>query len=218
MVKVKICGITNAEDALKACEYGADLIGFVFVEGTPRHVTEETVKTIVKALPQAARARTELVGLFKDAPAGAAEKVIKECGLDSAQLHGEETPEYCVALKKAIDDVKIIKVFKVKKGIMPCGVFETGDYGAADHFLFDAYQPDASGGTGKVFDWPSIKRHSADLDKPFFVAGGLTPANVADAVRAMHPYGVDVSSGVESAPGKKDALLMKEFIQNAKKR
>lgn len=218
MVKVKICGITNAEDAAKACEYGADLIGFVFVEGTPRCVSEETAKKIVKALPAAARGKVALVGLFKDAEAGTAAKIIKACGLDHAQLHGEETPEYCVALKKTLGDVKIIKVFKVKKGIMPCGVFETGDYGAADHFLFDAYQPDAAGGTGKVFDWPSLKRYSAGIDKPFFVAGGLTPSNVADAVRAMHPYGVDVSSGVESAPGKKDPFLMKEFIQNAKKR
>ncbi len=217
MVKVKICGITNLEDAVKACEYGADLIGFVFVEGTPRHVAEDKVKSMVGAIPAALKGKTALVGLFMDASAETVIKTVRSCGLSYVQLHGEESPEYCVALKKSLGDAKIIKVFKVKKGIIPCGVFETGDYGAADHFLFDAYRPDAAGGTGKAFDWPSLKRYSVDFDKPFFVAGGLDPLNVADAIRVMRPYGVDVSSGVESSPGKKDALLMKEFIQNAKK-
>jgi phosphoribosylanthranilate isomerase len=217
MAKVKICGITSAEDAVSACEAGADLIGFVFVEGTPRNVSVDAVREIVKKVRSSGKKPGGFVGLFKDADRSAVETAVKACGLDHVQLHGDETPEYCVCLKKAVENLKIIKVFKVKKGIIPCGVFGPEDYAEADYYLFDTYEPTAAGGTGKPFDWASVNRYSGQIDRPYFVAGGLNPANVRDAVRALHPYGVDVSSGVESAPGKKNAELLKEFVKNAKK-
>ena len=99
---------------------------------------------------------------------------------------------------------------------MPCGVFAPEDYVEADYYLFDSYHPDVAGGGGRVFDWTALGRQGRDLDKPFFVAGGLNPSNVADAVRVFHPYGVDVASGVENAPGKKDPGLLREFMKNAK--
>ncbi|MDD3089448.1 MAG: phosphoribosylanthranilate isomerase [Candidatus Omnitrophica bacterium] len=217
MVKVKICGITNTEDAALAVSYGADLLGFVFVPGTPRYVEADIVRSIVKDLSAGMDGSTGLVGLFRDQDPDVIEKVVKECGLGYVQLHGDESPETCVELKKRIPEIRIMKVFKVRKGIMPCGVFGPEDYAEADLYLFDTYHPELSGGTGRAFDWPSLKKSRAKLERPFFVAGGLDPMNVSEVVKALRPCGVDVSSGVESSTGKKDKALMKEFIENARK-
>lgn len=217
MVKVKICGITNEADAIRACEAGADMLGLVFVESSPRCVSSKIARDIASKVRDLRKGSICLVGLFKDADRDLVGSIVKECGLDHVQLHGDETPEYCAFLKKSLGEVKIIKVFKVKKGILPCGVYTPEDYTEADYYLFDAYHPELAGGTGKPFEWAGMGRQVKELLKPFLVAGGLNPGNVADAMRFMHPYGVDVSSGVESAPGKKDAELLKEFIKNAKR-
>jgi len=221
MVKVKICGITNLEDALEAAEYGADLLGFIFVEGTPRFLTRERAKAITAGL-DAAGVRAGRTALFKDEDIDKAAEMIAACGMDHVQLHGEETPDYCVKLKEALGEkygleVKIIKTFKVADGIMPHSASGPDDYKEADYFLFDTYHPELAGGSGLSFDRDILAREKENIGKPFFIAGGLTPENVSGAVRAVRPYGVDTSSGVERKPGKKDGDLLKEFIKNAKR-
>lgn len=213
LTKVKICGLTNIEDALKACDYGADYVGFVFVEGSPRHITKDEAKRIVDGLP-AGPAR---VGLFRDHNISELTDIVVDCGLDHVQLHGDELPEYCDEIKNVLseqgNDIKIIKTFKVRDYIL--GNLPS-DYISADLYLFDTFDPLISGGTGKKFDWEVLKGFKGD--KPFIVAGGLTPDNVAEAISLTCPFAVDVSSGVESSPGRKDEIKMKEFIINAKKR
>lgn len=218
MVKVKICGITNAEDAMLACESGADLLGFVFVAQTPRAVERDKVKQIVSRVRERFGDKVSLVGLFKDEDPGVVESTLKECGLDHVQLHGDESEEYCAQLKARLPGIKIIKVFKVRHGIMPIAGKLPADYGSADIILFDTYHPSASGGSGTRFEIDALKKDMAGSKKPFFVAGGLKAVNVADVILEAKPNGVDVSSGVESSPGRKDAKILKEFIENAKKR
>jgi phosphoribosylanthranilate isomerase len=218
VVKVKICGITNAEDAILACESGADLLGFVFVADTPRAVDGKIVKKIVERIHERFGDRVALVGLFKDEDPGVVERTLEECGLDHVQLHGDESEEYCAQLKARLPGIKIIKVFKIRHGIMPIAGKLPADYESADIILFDTYHPSAAGGSGTRFEIDTLKNDMAGLKKPFFVAGGLKAVNVADVVFEVKPHGVDVSSGVESSPGRKDAKILKEFIENAKKR
>ncbi len=221
MVKVKICGITNSDDAVSACAYGADLIGFVFIEGTPRGVDKLNVKNIIKDIDVNSSRSGVKVGLFKDENKEKVSDIAVYCGLDCVQLQGEESPEYCRELKAMVKDergrdIEIIKAFKVKDEILSHGMYVPADYLDADYFVFDTFNPDISGGTGEIFDWEVLKREVVSLKKPFFVAGGLNPGNVQDAIKVMLPYGVDVSSGIERKKGMKDVELLKEFIQNAK--
>jgi len=221
VVKVKICGIKRPEDALSACKYGADLLGFVFVEGTPRAVTAREVKEALSGLPGAARKRIGAVGLFRDEDPEEAARTVAECGLDHVQLHGSERPSYCAELNEILRAehgrvVKVMKAFRVEDGILPVGPYVPGDYTDTDYFLFDTFHKELPGGTGRSFNWEILNEAKDIIRKPFFLAGGLGPDNVAEAVRYVSPYGVDVSSGVEEYPGKKDERLIKEFISNAK--
>ncbi|MFQ5952529.1 MAG: N-(5'-phosphoribosyl)anthranilate isomerase [Candidatus Omnitrophota bacterium] len=217
MTKVKICGITNLEDGAKACEYGADLLGFIFVEGTPREIDPDTACCIVQELRKK-YSHVGMVGLFKDAEIEDVVRIVSHCDLDYIQLHGSEAPDYCGELRKKLMDFggpvqhKIIKVVKVKDKIDKTDI---EGYDPVDYFVFDTFHPEISGGTGKSFDWKVLNQYG--LDKEFFIAGGLNPGNVLEAVGTARPYGVDVSSGVERSPGKKDENLLKEFIENAKK-
>ncbi|MBU0570476.1 MAG: phosphoribosylanthranilate isomerase [Candidatus Omnitrophica bacterium] len=211
MTKVKICGLTNAEDALLARAYGADLVGFLFADESPRFIVPGEVKKIVQVLP----ADVGKVGLFKDHTLEEVKENVKLCLLDHVQLHGDESPEFCRRLRKILkasgSDVKIIKTFKVKDRIM--GI-PPDEYDDADYYLFDTYHPKMMGGTGIRFDWDVLGE--VEGGKPFFIAGGLKPENVADAIRVLSPYGVDAASGVERSVGKKDKDKIKEFILNAK--
>lgn len=221
MVKVKICGITNVEDVEAAAECGADLIGFVFVKRTPRYIEPEKVKDIINTLEEKGFSKVSKVGLFKDEDEKTVIETVLLCGLDRVQLHGDEDPEYCITVKRTLKekyghDVKIMKVFKVSDKILPHGKYVMKDYAGADEYVFDTFHPDISGGTGTGFDFAIIRDQKNKIDKPFFIAGGLTPGNVKRTVLEVNPYGVDVSSGVEKMPGKKDALLLKEFVTNAK--
>ncbi|MBF0493735.1 MAG: phosphoribosylanthranilate isomerase [Candidatus Omnitrophica bacterium] len=211
MIQVKICGLTNLEDALEACAAGADLVGFLFAEASPRHISPEKIKAIIEELP----AGVMKVGLFRDNDINdTADKVIFT-GIDCLQLHGGESPAYCREIKKILADrgraVWIIKTFRVGDKIM--GVAPS-TYGDADYYLFDTYHPKMMGGTGIKFDWGILK--GVKFDKPFFLAGGLDAQNVAEAVRILRPYGVDVASGVEASVGKKSNEKLKEFVRNAK--
>ena len=201
-VKVKICGITNAEDAQAAVAAGADLLGFVFYDGSPRHVTVEQAAAIARIVPPF----VVRVGLFVNAPEELVGEAMSACGLQLLQFHGDETPEYCRQF-----GAMSMKAFRVKDAetIRTLPDFPT------DAWLLDAFVPGQRGGTGHSFNW-DLAIEAVKLGKPVFLAGGLTPENVAEAVRKVRPYGVDVSSGVESAPGKKDHAKVRAFIQAAK--
>ena len=215
MVKVKICGITCLEDAISARENGADNLGFIFVKGTPRCVHPDDVSRILKGMPPGMDGSGGITVLFKDEDPEKVISVVSACGVDYIQLQGEESPEYCDLIKKRTGS-SIMKVFKVYDSIIPNGAYMPGDYAAADYFVFDTFHPYMPGGTGLRFDWDVIVKEKSRLSRPFFLAGGLDASNVAEAVKFIRPYGVDVSSGVEKFPGNKDTGLMKEFIKNAK--
>ena len=201
-VTVKICGITSEADALAAAEAGADAIGLMFYEGSPRHVTLEQAKAISAALPP----HVMRVGVFVNAEEALVHQALTECMLNILQFHGDETPEECSRYP-----VMTLKAFRVQ-GEETLAQLEA--YPSAG-YLLDAYVKDALGGTGATFNWDLAVR-AQEFGKPIFLAGGLTPGNVAEAVRKVQPFGVDVSSGVESELGRKDAEQMRSFVAAAK--
>lgn len=203
MTRVKICGITNLQDALQAVDCGADALGFVFYVKSPRAVDAGQVCEIVSALP----AFVTTVGLFVNETPQTIRDIAAICRLDRVQLHGDETPEDC----RQLADLRVIKALRVR---------DAHSLAAADAYpvdlLLDAWSDDAYGGTGERFDWALARKVTAR--RPVILAGGLTPANVATAVETLCPYAVDVSSGVEGAPGKKDHTKMADFIRQVRNR
>ncbi|PKN16181.1 MAG: phosphoribosylanthranilate isomerase [Deltaproteobacteria bacterium HGW-Deltaproteobacteria-23] len=201
MVKVKICGITNLADALVAVDAGADALGFVFYEKSTRCVNPLEAANIIAKLPPF----IQTVGLFVNEDIEKLNWTTNYCGLDVVQLHGDETPEDCHEVNR-----RVIKAFRMQNNISidPLGRYQVSG------FLLDAWSPDAYGGTGRTFNWELAG--AARQYGPVILAGGLSLDNVAEAIKAVQPYAVDVSSGVETAPGKKDAELVKEFIRRAK--
>lgn len=201
MVRVKICGITNLDDALAAVGTGADALGFVFHEKSPRNVSPQKAAAIIAQLPPF----VQTVGLFVDADIERVNWVADFSGLDLIQLHGDEDSDYCTEIRR-----RVIKAFRVKEAASLAAIAR---YGVAG-YLLDAWSADAHGGTGRAFDWGLLR--DLGRDRPIILAGGLNPGNVAEAVRQVNPYAVDVSSGVESSPGKKDADKVRKFIRAAK--
>ncbi|MDB6124691.1 MAG: N-(5-phosphoribosyl)anthranilate isomerase [Pedosphaera sp.] len=199
---VKICGITNIDDGLAAADAGADAIGLMFFEQSPRNVSLQTASEIANRLPP----YVIKVGVFVNPSEEVVMRAISECGLNILQFHGEETPEFC-----QLFPVMTIKAFRVKdeESLKALPEYQT------DAWLLDAYVADKLGGTGAKFNW-DLAIAAQKLGRPIFLAGGLTPENVADAIRKVQPYAVDVSSGVESAPGKKDYAKVQAFIKAAK--
>ena len=204
MVKVKICGITSYDDASAAVEAGADALGFVFFDKSPRFINPVRAAGIISRLPPF----IQTVGLFVNEETAQVNWTADYCGLDVVQLHGDETPEDCLEVKR-----RVIKAFRIQKIISIDPLEKYQDYQVSG-YLLDAWSPDAYGGTGRTFNWELAQ--AAKQYGPVILAGGLTPENVAEAIRVVNPYGVDVSSGVESAPGKKDAEKVREFIRAAK--
>jgi phosphoribosylanthranilate isomerase len=199
MVKIKICGITNLEDAKVAVAAGADALGFVMYRKSPRFVEPAVVKSIVATLPPFVLP----VGVFVNEEPDRVRALMDECGLALAQLHGDETAPYCQDLGRPV-----MKALRLKDR----GSF----HGRANvrGFLIDAFSDQAYGGTGQTVDWTLAQE--AARATPIVLAGGLTPANVAEAITQVRPYGVDVSSGVELSPGKKDHNKVKAFIDAAR--
>jgi len=201
MVKVKICGITILEDALAAVEAGADALGFVFYPPSPRHIHPEQAADIIRRLPPF----VQTVGLFVDAELSIVNTTADRCGLDVVQLHGDETPGYCESVRR-----RVIKAFRVRDISSLDSLLQYQVSGC----LLDAWSPAAPGGTGQSFNWEIAAVAAAQ--RPIILAGGLTPDNVAEAVRRVQPYAVDVSSGVECAPGRKDVDKVRTFITRAR--
>lgn len=201
MTRVKICGITQVEDALQACACGADALGLVFYAKSPRCVTPEQARAIIQSLPPLVTA----VGLFVNEEPQRIRQIADYCGLDVIQLHGDEGADGCDFAPR-----RSIKALRVKDAasLIGHGGFRTSA------LLLDAWVAGAYGGTGESFNWELAA--GIARQRPVILAGGLTPDNVAAAVSAVRPYGVDVSSGVESAPGRKDLAKVAAFIQYAK--
>jgi len=201
-VKVKICGLTSLKDAEAACEAGADLLGFVFCDQSPRRVSVETASGIISQLP----ASVVKVGVFVDATEDFVRRAIAECGLNLLQFHGNESPSYCLGFH-----LMAMKAFRIRDA----GSLKALQGYHTDAWLLDAYATGKPGGTGKSFNW-DLAVEAQKLGRPIFLAGGLKPDNVAEAVWRVRPYGVDVSSGVEASPGKKDHAKVSAFIQAAR--
>ncbi len=201
-VKVKICGITNLPDGMAAADAGADALGFVFYDQSPRRISIEAAAALIGQLPPFVMK----VGVFVNAPEDMVVRAIRECGLNLLQFHGDESPEYCLQF-----GLMSMKAFRIRDAasLQALPGFRT------DAWLLDAYSPDKPGGTGETFNW-ELALEAQGLGRPIFLAGGLTPENVAEAVRRARPFGVDVSSGVEAAPGRKDHAKVRAFIQAAK--
>jgi phosphoribosylanthranilate isomerase len=204
---IKICGLTNLEDAQAAVEAGADYLGFNFYPKSPRYVTPETCAQIVELLGgRLAGVRT--VGIFVNETTERIRSVLTACQLNLAQLHGEELPEALAGLKG--------RAYKAFRGVgyLHAGYASAGP--GAPAFLVDAAPaaaPQAYGGTGRLADWAAARALTAQY--PIFLAGGLTPANVAEAIAQVRPWGVDTASGVEVAPGKKDHAKLRTFVRAA---
>ncbi len=191
MVRIKICGITNLEDALLAAELGAQALGFIFYPKSPRSIKADAARDIIKILPPLVLS----VGVFVDEEAEVVRELAATVGLDWVQLHGQESPEYCRAVGR-----RVIKGFRIRDHSSLAALPSYRD--AVQAFLLDAYRPGIPGGTGETFDW-EVARGAKEFG-PVILAGGLTAANVAQAINVAQPAGVDVASGVEAAPGKKD--------------
>lgn len=201
-VKVKICGLTNRADAEAAAAAGADLLGFIFAEHSPRQVSLAVVAELVRHLP----AHVIKVGVFVNPLDGFVRQAIRECGLAWLQFHGEESPEFCTRF-----GVRNMKAFRIRdeQSLRALPAYAT------DAWLLDTFSEQQAGGTGQTFNW-DLAVAAKELGRPIFLAGGLVPMNVAEAVRRVGPFAVDVSSGVELSPGRKDHAKLAAFIQAAK--
>lgn len=200
--RVKICGLTDPGDACAAVSAGADALGFVFAAGSPRQVSVASVASMKQSLPPF----VACVGLFVDAAADVAREILLESGLDTVQFHGTEPPDYCGAFRGRFRVIKALRV----RGVETLGLV-AGYRGAVDAILLDAWVPGVHGGTGARFDW-DLGARAHEFGIPLILAGGLDPTNVARAIRQVRPFAVDVSSGVERAPGRKDAGKMRRFL------
>lgn len=201
--KVKICGITSAEDALGAVDSGCDALGFVFYKKSPRYITPRKARTILRLLPR----KVITIGVFVNAREKTIRAIDRMCHFDMLQFHGNESVAFCSRFGKK----QVIKAFKVKDARSLQGI---GRY-RVFAYLFDAFTPTKAGGTGNTFDW-NLVRHLASLRRPIFLSGGLSERNVQSAIATVKPQWVDVSSSVELCAGKKDNAKVKRFIRMAK--
>lgn len=202
--RIKVCGITSLEDARLAVAAGADALGFIFVEQSPRLVTPDMVRAIAGQLPPFVNS----IGVFRDEKVEDVEEIVSYCSLALVQLHGAETPEYCRSLS-----CSVIKSFAMHPGM---NREELAPYTeVANAFLLDTHHKDLAGGTGKAFDWKLVDELKPP--GPVILAGGLSPENVGEAIRQVKPFAVDVNSGVEYQPGRKDSDKLKNFAHEVRK-
>lgn len=204
MTRIKICGITRTEDALLATELGADFLGFIFVPSTPRFIEPERAAEIIHAVRQQERT-PKAVGVFRDASVEYVHEIATLTGIDLVQLHGTETDDDVAAL-----GIPAVKSFRVGDALP-----DTTSVPSAEWLLFDTYDERRSGGTGRRFDWSLLAMYPRT--KPFFLAGGLAPDNIAAAISLVRPDAVDVSSGVEAEPGVKDPAKLRGLFDRVRR-
>ncbi|GAB6167232.1 phosphoribosylanthranilate isomerase [Thermostilla marina] len=213
MFQIKVCGITSVRDAIDAVEAGVDAIGLNFYPPSPRYVSPETAKAIVDSIPR----DVITVGIFVNEHPPTIRKIVAEVGLDAVQLHGDESPEAITLLP----NVPYIKAFRVDgRGLLPIEEQLAKLHEQARRpqmVLFDARTPKNYGGTGQTFDWRiAVEFTKLPAMPPLILAGGLSPDNVAEAIRLVHPRAVDVASGVEESPGRKSREKLFQFVENAR--
>jgi phosphoribosylanthranilate isomerase len=201
MVKVKICGITNWVDAKAALDAGASALGFNFFPASQRYITPVEARKIARRMPR----RASAVGVFVDEPVKRILEIARAAGIDLIQLHGDEGPETAHALRPRY---LVIKAFRVRRGFR---LGRLGQYGDAAAFLLDGFRARRHGGTGRTFDWRIARE--AKRYGPILLAGGITPENAARAILEVQPFGIDVASGVEARPGKKDPARIRALMR-----
>lgn len=207
-VRIKMCGATNLEDALAGAAAGVDALGFIFHEKSPRHVGPETARLIIAQLPPF----VDAVGVFVDRDREEVGKIARFCGLSCVQLHGRESPAYCAALASSLP-CQLIKALRVGAHLQ---AEDVAPYHAhVRGFLLDTYQKGQEGGTGQCFDWSLIAK--LQLRRDFILAGGLDAHNVRAAIESVRPYGIDVNSGVESSPGRKDHGQIRALVREVRR-
>ncbi len=205
MAKIKICGITNVEDATWVANLGADYLGLNFAKESKRKVSEDMAQEVTKAVPS----YIKKVGLFINEEPKIINRILNLCNLDMLQFHGEETPDYCNQFK---GKAEIIKAFRIKdaESLTAIPAYDV------DYYLLDTFIEGEQGGTGATFNW-DLALEAKQFGRPIFLAGGLSPGNVVEAIKKVQPFAVDVSSGVEASPRRKSVELMQEFIDKVRK-
>lgn len=204
MTKIKICGLRRQEDALRAADLGADFLGFIFVPSTPRFIEPERAAAVAAPLRDR-ETRPKLVGVFRDASPDYIREIASVVGLDMVQLHGTETD----------DDIRAIGIPAIKTFRVGDTLPDTTSHPGAEWFLFDTFEERRAGGTGRRFDWSLLAMYPRT--KPFLIAGGLTPDNIAAAISLVRPDAIDVASGVESEPGVKDHQKLEQLFQRVRR-
>lgn len=208
-MRVKICGITKPEQGQAIAQLGATALGFICVASSPRYVTPKQIRAVVEQL----LVSVDRIGVFADATVEEIGHIVAEAKLSAVQLHGQESPEFCDRLRQSLPQIEIVKALRVKTA--EC-LERTESYTSfVDTLLLDAYHPQMLGGTGKTLNWTTLKQFRPSL--PWFLAGGLTPDNILEALSALQPSGIDLSSGVERSPGDKDigkVALLFERLRN----
>lgn len=202
--KIKMCGTKNLEDALAAAKLGVDALGFIFADKSPRYLSPEEAGNIISELPPL----IFKIGVFVDENLQEIDEIIHFLGLNGIQLHGNEPVDFCQEIARTNPSCAIFKAIRVGEETQPEIFAEYRD--VVDGFVLDTYMKGVAGGTGKTFDWSLIEK--LKIPKPFLLAGGLNPDNITDAIKQIQPYGVDVNSGVEHAPGVKDHIKLAQII------
>jgi len=209
MTLVKICGITSLDDARAAIEAGADMLGFNFYRPSPRFIEPSAVRTIIESLRADGTETITTVGVFvNEASPDSVLGIVAEAGVGGVQLHGDESVEFCQSLKQLLNGQLLIKVLRVAKTFDPSDVQRYD----ADAIMLDSFHSELRGGTGQVIDW-TVARSARELVPRLFLAGGLSVANVAEAIAQVKPYAVDACSSLESVPGRKNVTQMKAFVE-----
>ena len=208
-MRVKICGITKPIQGKTIASLGATALGFICVRASPRYVTPEQIKAVIDQLPE----QIDKIGVFANSSQEEIAQTVAESGLTGVQLHGDEPIEFCQQLREILPKVEIIKALRIKNA---------DDFDKAktyttyvDTLLLDAYHPQQLGGTGKTLNWDTLQQF--DPDCPWFLAGGLTPKNILEALDKVKPSGIDLSSGVETAPGDKDLDKVRDLFEKLEK-
>lgn len=202
--RVKICGMTRAADAACAAQAGVDALGFIFVAKSPRNIAPDAAREIIAQLPPF----VDTVGVFVNETMRRVQEIAQTCGLNTIQLHGAESPQYCRELASALPCCRLLKAFRIGTHSLAADIAPYAE--VVQGYLLDTFQKDGEGGTGLAFDWTLIER--LQLRRPFFLAGGLDADNISQALIQVQPYGVDANSGLEDAPGEKNHQKIKTFL------
>ena len=215
-LRVKICGITNLEQGRAIANLGATALGFILVPSSPRYISPTQLASIIPYLPAPVETillrNAKAIGVFADSSLEEISQIVRSTVLNAVQLHGQETPEYCRALRQQLPTVELIKALRIRsaKDLANTINYET----VVDTLLLDAYHPQLLGGTGHTLDWSMLQNFTPTC--PWFLAGGLNPDNILEALSKLNPDGIDLSSGVELAPGNKDLSKVEKLFQQLK--